>query len=82
MDDGLSDFDLWNDDDGVFAKLELTSALLLTADLVFARLNGLLVKLILLLVMPFWFRFAPEFWLIVFFFPTSGELTLDKEAAV
>ena len=33
---GLSDLDLCNDEDGVFATLELTSALLLTADLVFA----------------------------------------------
>jgi hypothetical protein len=36
MDDGLSNLDLSDDDNGMLAKLELTSALLLMVDLVFA----------------------------------------------
>jgi hypothetical protein len=36
MDDGLSNLDLLDDDNGMLAKLELTSALLLMVDLVFA----------------------------------------------
>jgi hypothetical protein len=45
----------------MLAKLELTSALLLMVDLLFARVPELFVRLIFELVCPAWLRFILEF---------------------